>query len=43
MHLLTTADLILLRIELRNRHIYDIVIVLFDVTMHIYTGKFDPT
>jgi hypothetical protein len=38
--ILTTADLISLRIESRNRHIYDVVSVLSDVTMHIYTGKF---
>jgi hypothetical protein len=36
---LTTADLIRLRIESLNRHIYDVVSVLSDVTMHIYTGK----
>jgi Na+-transporting methylmalonyl-CoA/oxaloacetate decarboxylase beta subunit len=36
---LTTADLIRLRIVSRIRHIYDVG-VLFDVTMHIYTGKF---
>jgi hypothetical protein len=32
---LTTADPIRLRIETRNRHIYDVLSVLFDVTMHI--------
>jgi hypothetical protein len=34
---LTTADPIRLRIESRNRHIYDVMSVLFDVTMHILT------
>jgi hypothetical protein len=29
-----------LRIESRNRHIYDVMSILFDVTMHIYRGKF---
>jgi hypothetical protein len=29
-----------LRIESRIRHIYDVVDILFDVTMHIYMGNF---
>jgi hypothetical protein len=39
---LTTVDPIRLRlrIESRNRHIYDVMSILFDVTMHIYRGKF---
>jgi hypothetical protein len=37
---LTTADLIHLHIESRSRHVYNVVSALFDVTLHIYTGKF---